>query len=87
MKPDGSEVFVTGESIRATSSLFDYASVAYDATTGDKRWSQRYNGPGNDYDVPGALAVRPDGSGVFVTGYSVGSTSQSDYATMAYRVG
>jgi hypothetical protein len=87
VKPDGSEVFVTGESIKARSRLFDYFTVAYDASTGDRRWSQRYDGPGNDYDVPGALAVSPDGAAVFVTGYSVGSTSHDDYATVAYGAG
>jgi WD40 repeat protein len=85
--PDGSQVFVTGESIKARSSVLDYVTVAYAASTGDKRWSRRYDGPGNDYDVPGALAVSPDGAGVFVTGHSVGSTTDYDYATVAYRIG
>jgi len=44
-------------------------------------WTNRYNGPGNSH--VNALAV--DGSGnVFVTGYSPGSGSSGDYATIAY---
>ena len=79
---DGSEVFVTGVSTGSTSS-YDYATFAYDASTGATIWASRYNGPGNDADFPTALGVSPDASAVFVTGASMGSTS--DYATVAYR--
>jgi outer membrane protein assembly factor BamB len=82
VSPDGSEVFVTGQSVGSTG--FDYATVAYDASTGTQLWSKRYNGPGKDLDIPYALGVSPDGSEVFVTGQSVGSTGTDDYATVAY---
>jgi WD40 repeat protein len=83
VSPDGSRVFVTGYSIGTTSG-YDYATVAMDASTGARVWVRRYNGPGDAADIDYALAVSPDGSRVFVTGYSTGTTSESDYATVAY---
>src|ERR1041385_8231125 len=47
-------------------------------------WVRLYNGPGNEGDVAYDLAVSPDGSQVFVTGYSWGVASRDDYATAAY---
>ena len=64
--------------------------MAYDASTGTELWVTRYNGPGNGDDYAAyALGMSPDGSAVFVTGYSVGSGygGASDYATVAYEPG
>jgi hypothetical protein len=83
VSPDGSKVFVTGYSYGSTS-YRDYATVAYDAETGSMRWIARYDGPTSDADDGSALGVSPDGSKVFVTGYSYGSMSIADYATVAY---
>ena len=84
VSPDGSQVFVTGSSPGLTSD-YDYATVAYDASTGAKLWLKRYNGTGNFTDLPSALGVSPDGSGVFVTGESAGSSGKYHYATVAYN--
>jgi hypothetical protein len=57
-------------------------------TPGTQLWLSRYDGPGaNDDDAAAAvaMAVSPDGTKVFVTGASWGSTSKSDYATVAYN--
>ena len=83
VNPDGSRVFVTGHS-EGTTSFVDYATLAYDALTGVRLWTNRYTGPGNQTDVALAMALRPDGSNVFVTGYSQGATGGLDYATVAY---
>ena len=79
---DGSRVFVTGNTIAQFNR--DYATVAYEATTGAKLWVKLYNGAGNDDDAGLALAPSPDSSAVFVTGYSSGAEGNLDYTTLAY---
>jgi hypothetical protein len=79
----GRTVFVTGLSAGASSG-FDYATIAYDAATGARLWVQRYNGPGNGFDEAHSVVASRHGSSVFVTGYSEGARSGSDYATVAY---
>ena len=84
MSPDGLKVFVTGYSDGAAGDS-DYATAAYNADTGASFWLRRYDGPDHRYDVAKSLAVSPDGSRVFVTGYSPGvGIDNSDYATLAY---
>jgi hypothetical protein len=84
VSPDGSKVFVSGESY-AANGFADYATVAYNAANGTQLWVKRYNGPGNSYDVAASVGVSPDGTKVFVTGQSVGSTTSEDYATVTYN--
>ena len=38
-------VFVTGVSNGGSTSSDDYATIAYDASTGARLWVNRYNGP------------------------------------------
>jgi DNA-binding beta-propeller fold protein YncE len=83
LSPDGATVFVTGQSAGASYAP-DYATLAYNAATGARLWVKRYNGPGNHEDRAVSVAVSPDGSKVFVTGSSTGTTSYMDYATLAY---
>ncbi len=84
VSPDGTTVFVTGGSYGSGTSS-DYSTIAYDAVTGATLWTARYNGPGNGGDVAYDLAVSPDGATVFVTGGSLGSGTNFDYATIAYE--
>ena len=83
VSPDGSSVYVTGGSF-GTGSGQDVVTVAYRALTGARQWVRRYNGPGNDEDGGYGAAVSPDSSTVFVTGYSMGTGTELDYATVAY---
>ncbi|MBI3851467.1 MAG: SBBP repeat-containing protein [Verrucomicrobia bacterium] len=81
---DGSgNVYVTGYSrSRFFSDDFDYATIKY-SSAGGPLWTNRYDGPGNNYDQANAVAV--DGNGnVYVSGYSVGAGTGDDYATIAY---
>ena len=74
-------VYVTGDSDGSGTGR-DYATVKYDAN-GILLWEMRYNGPGNGTDNASSLAV--DGAGrVYVTGWSDGSGTGRDYATIKY---
>jgi len=76
------DVIVTGASYSSGAVNADYATIKY-SSAGVPLWTNRYNGPGNGYDQASALAV--DGSNnVIVTGYSLGSGSGYDYATIKY---
>jgi hypothetical protein len=79
---DGSgNVYVTGASTQGTSNV-DYLTIKY-KPNGDTAWTRRYNGPGNNSDFPYQLVL--DGSNnVCVTGASVGSGTNFDYATIKY---
>jgi len=78
---DGSNnVIVTGNSYNGANN--DYATIKY-SNVGVPLWTNRYNGPGNGDDY--AKAVTLDRSGnIIVTGYSVGSGSGYDFATVKY---
>ncbi|HEY1345630.1 MAG TPA: hypothetical protein VGF54_11625 [Streptosporangiaceae bacterium] len=87
------QVAVTGTSDGGTATGSDYATVAYNTTTGARIWASRYNGPGNP-DFPGpsadtatAITITPNGATTFVTGSSSGITGSTrrDYLTLAYR--
>ena len=81
---DGSgNVYVTGRSYGGSGTNTDYATIKYNSS-GVQQWLQRYNGPTSNYDAATSLAV--DGSGnVYVTGYSEGSGTVEDYATVKYN--
>lgn len=84
VSPDGSRVYLTGwtQTNSASGRSFDFATLAYDAATGAPLWTAEYEGGGASFDVAVAIAASPDGSRVYVTGYSYGKTY--DYATVAY---
>ena len=81
---DSGNVYVTGHSY-GQSSHHDYATTKYDKD-GIEQWVARYNGPGNYQDAPKAIAVDALGN-VYVTGYSYGDGTSSDYATIKYNSG
>lgn len=78
---DSGNVYVAGRSGASELSV-DYATIKY-SPNGDSFWVRRYNGPGNGADRPTALAVDLSGN-VYVTGFSLGSGANTDYATIKY---
>src|SRR5215831_9452479 len=82
---NGSAVFVTGWFTSADRVDRDYATVAYKASTGAKLWARRYTGVSGQGGIAQAVAVDQAGTRVFVTGYSLGQTSFTDYVTIAYN--
>jgi outer membrane protein assembly factor BamB len=84
---DGSgNVYVTGCSSGSNlDNYYDYATIKYDRN-GKQLWVKRYPGLTSDnYTTAYATAIAIDGSGnVYVTGYSMGSNYDRDYATIKY---
>jgi uncharacterized delta-60 repeat protein len=76
----GGNVYVTGESYGGPINGYDYATVKY-SSSGERLWVKRYNAS-NGTDDATAIAVRS--GNVYVTGGSVGATSNYDYATFKY---
>ncbi len=58
VSPDGATIFVTGQSAGAGTGE-DYATIAYDAVSGVKMWTKRYDGPAHSNDEAIALSVSP----------------------------
>lgn len=82
VSPTGNMVFVTGSSTGADN-LYDYATVAYNATTGQQVWVKHYNGAlGLGDNQAFSVAVSPPGGTVYVTG---SGDADSNYATIAYN--
>ena len=79
VSPEGSKVFVTGGATLRKTGTYGYATIAYDASTGEQLWVRLYNGPNHLRAFAEDLGASPDGSTVFVTGYAFDS-----YVTVAY---
>ncbi|MCK4231962.1 SBBP repeat-containing protein, partial [candidate division WOR-3 bacterium] len=78
---NSSNVYVTGCS-KGSGTNMDYATVKYDSL-GNELWVARYDAPGNGWDRPNSIAVDNSGN-VYVTGFSKGSGTNMDYATIKY---
>ncbi len=83
---DGGRVFVSGSEITEVGEreVGDFATVAYDAATGEELWVVRYDGPLGGDDRATKVAASPDGSRVFVMGGSPAASGTREFATAAY---
>lgn len=73
-------VYVTGHSFSSTT-YYDCTTVAYDSD-GDLLWVARYHEIGADFGT--AIAVDQISGDIYVTGWSFGSGTNHDIATVAY---
>jgi len=78
---ESGNIYVTGYT-RLGKTDYDYATVAYDSN-GNELWNVTYDGPKNDWDQAFDIAIDPSDN-IYVTGWSRGIGTHSDYATIAY---
>ena len=67
--PDSRSVYVVA-TVYGSDGPTEYATVAYDAATGQQRWDAVYLGPKNN-SVGLRVAVSSDGTDVFATGFNI----------------
>lgn len=79
---DNDNIYVTGLSW-ADGKGYDYATVKYTPDSNQPVWVARYNGPGNDFDIPQAMTLDSHGN-IYVTGSSISSGTKDDWATVKY---
>ncbi|MGH2710538.1 MAG: WD40 repeat domain-containing protein [Actinomycetota bacterium] len=90
LSPDGATVVLTGQSRDASdfSSIvnvvqnFMWATVAFDANTGEERWMRLFTGLHRGLNTPQDLTFSPQGDVVYVAG--TGSSDDSPHRQKAY---
>jgi len=78
---DSGDIYVTGQNT-GSGTIWDYVTVKY-YSNGDTAWVRRYDWYGH-WDKASSIVV-DDLANVCVTGYSIGSGTGYDYATIKYR--
>ena len=78
--PDGTAVFVTGDTTAAGQIQKQVGTVAYNAATGARMWARVVNAP----SISDSIAASPDGSTVYVLNSANTPNNGTAYATEAY---
>jgi hypothetical protein len=88
---DGTKAYITGFSFGGMPTFLggsgnDFATVSYAVSSGTQLWVNRYDAGVHGQDAASGIAVKPDGSSVFVTGSSDGPLrSGGNFLTIAYQ--
>jgi WD40 repeat protein len=82
VSPDGSKVVATGDAGLSNGTTV-YQTIAYGTAAGTPLWTARYASSGGEARTS-QVAVSPDASRVFVTGWSVNGIGHQFYTTVAY---
>jgi hypothetical protein len=80
---DSGNVYATGRSYDSVT-LNDFTTIKY-SSDGDTVWVRRYNGLSQDADDIATSVCVDDWGNVYVAGYSSGSGSSWDFATIKYH--
>src|SRR4030067_3000824 len=75
-------IYVGGTS-DSVGTLYNYLVIKY-SSSGDEVWIKKYNGLGNDGDRANAMTI-DDSMNIYLAGWSVGSGTNTDYATVKYN--
>jgi hypothetical protein len=81
----GNALYVTGYSWGNGNAKADYLTIRYNTSTGDQEAIAFYDGSVNESDYANDIAFG-NGPTIYVTGYSIGTSSGYDYATVMYDV-
>lgn len=83
--PDGSKVYVVGQTWDEPRAAMDWATIAYDAASGAQRWRSVLETPDERWDYPRDLVVGLDGRTVYVVGtVDAAFYEDGDYGVAAY---
>jgi hypothetical protein len=73
---DGTRIYVAANAYTTSTEGSDYLTIAY-SSTGTRLWAKHYDDPSHKDDQATGIAVRPDGSAVYVTGFGFGRRTTS----------
>lgn len=80
---DANGVFLVGTTYKNGTNNQDAIIFKYN-TSGTQQWVKTYNGTGSSYD--GFTSLCTDGTYIYTSGGSFGSTANSDYIVNSYRI-